>query len=104
MPKKSSPKPSNTNIFKDLWEAATTMRGNIEPSDYKRYVLPIIFLRFLSLRCEECRAELEAQYGDPNSPDYIADEAVRQDILEDEDEYKRERVFIPPRESAVERG
>lgn len=39
-------------LMKELWEAAVQLRGNIEPSDYKRYVLPIIFLRFLSLRYE----------------------------------------------------
>jgi type I restriction-modification system DNA methylase subunit len=35
------------------------LRGSVEPADYKRYVLPIIFLRFLSLRYEKRRAELE---------------------------------------------
>jgi type I restriction-modification system DNA methylase subunit len=37
-------------LMKELWEAAVALRGTIEPADYKRYVLPIIFLRFLSLR------------------------------------------------------
>jgi type I restriction-modification system DNA methylase subunit len=35
-------------LLKELWNAAVGLRGNIEPSDYKRYVLPLIFLRFLS--------------------------------------------------------
>jgi type I restriction-modification system DNA methylase subunit len=39
-------------LLKELWEAAVTLRGSIEPADYKRYVLPIIFLRFLSMRFE----------------------------------------------------
>ena len=41
-----------------MWEAAVNLRGSIEPADYKRYVLPIIFLRFLSLRFERRRHEL----------------------------------------------
>ena len=41
--------------------------GSIEPADYKRYVLPIIFLRFLSLRYERRRAELEKLIADPKS-------------------------------------
>ena len=28
----------------ELWQAAVNLRGSIEPADYKRYVLPIIFL------------------------------------------------------------
>jgi type I restriction-modification system DNA methylase subunit len=33
-------------LLKELWNAAVALRGSIEPSDYKRYVLPLIFLRF----------------------------------------------------------
>jgi hypothetical protein len=40
------------------------------PADYKRYVLPIIFLRFLSLRYDRRRAELEALVPDKKS-DYF---------------------------------
>ena len=39
-----------SDLMDELWEAAVTLRGSIEPADYKRYVLPIIFLRFLSLQ------------------------------------------------------
>ena len=46
-----------SGLVKELWQAAVTLRGAIEPADYKRYVLPIIFLRFLSLRYERRRAE-----------------------------------------------
>ena len=43
-------------LTRELWQAAVNLRGSIEPADYKRYVLPIIFLRFLSLRYERRRA------------------------------------------------
>src|SRR5437016_13885111 len=46
-------------LTKELWQAAVNLRGSIEPADYKRYVLPIIFLRYLSIRYERRRAELE---------------------------------------------
>jgi hypothetical protein len=49
-----------TDLVKELWEAAVNLRGSIEPADYKRYVLPIIFLRFLSLRYERRRHQLTA--------------------------------------------
>jgi type I restriction-modification system DNA methylase subunit len=52
-------------LLDGLWEAAVKLRGSIEPADYKRYVLPIIFLRFLSLRYDRRRAELEKLIADP---------------------------------------
>jgi type I restriction-modification system DNA methylase subunit len=54
--KQATPSPdgqgSVMGLVKELWQAAVNLRGSIEPADYKRYVLPIIFLRFLSLRFE----------------------------------------------------
>lgn len=57
-------------LTKELFQAAITLRGSVEPADYKRYVLPIIFLRFLSLRYDRRRAELEALVADKKS-DYF---------------------------------
>jgi type I restriction enzyme M protein len=79
------------DLTKELWQAAVQLRGSIEPADYKRYVLPIIFLRFLSLRYEKRRAELEALIAKPGS-DYHGDPSV----LEDPDEYRRASTFIVP--------
>ena len=59
--KKGKAKKSNgiSDLIKELWQAAVNLRGSIEPADYKRYVLPLIFLRFISIRFEERRKELE---------------------------------------------
>ena len=78
-------------LTRELWDAAVAMRGTIEPADYKRYVLPIIFLRFLSMRFEKRRAELQAMVADPKS-DYFGIDA----ILEDADEYKSAGTMIVP--------
>ena len=80
-----------TELLKELWNAAVTLRGSIEPADYKRYVLPLIFLRFLSLRYERRRAELEHLIADPAS-DYHGLTRVR----EDPDEYRAGGAFIVP--------
>lgn len=88
-----------TDLLKELWEAAVTLRGSIEPADYKRYVLPIIFLRFLSMRYEKRRTELEALIADPNSDYYTTDPKAAQSILEDPDEYRSVNVFIVPEEA-----
>jgi len=42
-----------SDLLKELWQAAVNLRGSIEPADYKRYVLPLIFLRFLSIRFQK---------------------------------------------------
>jgi type I restriction enzyme M protein len=88
---------SITNLTKELWQAAVTLRGSIEPADYKRYVLPIIFLRFLSLRYEKRRAELEALVAERKS-DYFGDKKA----LEDPDEYRSAGAFVIPLEARWE--
>lgn len=83
-------------LLKELWEAAVTLRGSIEPADYKRYVLPIIFLRFLSMRYEKRREELETLLADRDSDYYTQDTKVAKSTLEDPDEYRSANVFIVP--------
>src|ERR1039457_6765689 len=92
--------PSNGNgiaaLTAQLWQAAVNLRGSIEPADYKRYVLPIIFLRFLSLRYERRRAELKHLIADPASEYHTTDARVAADIVADPDEYRRAGAFIVP--------
>ena len=80
------------DVIKELWEAAVNLRGSIEPSDYKRYVLPVIFLRFLSLGYEKRRDELleELKDEDTKTVEYM---------LEDPDQYRMKGVFIVPKEA-----
>jgi type I restriction enzyme M protein len=86
-----------SELTKELWQAAVKLRGSIEPADYKRYVLPIIFLRFLSLRYEKRRAELVCMTSEPNS-DYYGDQGV----INDPDEYRAAGAFIIPEEARWE--
>lgn len=78
-------------LTKELFQAAITLRGSVEPADYKRYVLPIIFLRFLSLRYDRRRTELEALVADKKS-DYFGDKKA----VHDPDEYRRVGAFVIP--------
>jgi type I restriction-modification system DNA methylase subunit len=91
----TSSAPANGNglvaLTKELWQAAVNLRGSVEPADYKRYVLPIIFLRFLSLRYEKRRAELERAIKEPDS-EYFGDKRA----LVDPDEYRSAGAFIIP--------
>lgn len=79
------------SLTKELFQAAITLRGSVEPADYKRYVLPIIFLRFLLLRYDRRRAELEALVADKKS-DYFGDKKA----IHDPDEYRRVGAFVIP--------
>lgn len=96
-----APEPSKNGngvmaFVKELWQAAVNLRGSIEPADYKRYVLPIIFLRFLSLRYEKRRAELEKLLADPKSDYYTDKPKAAAQILNDPDEYRSAGAFIVP--------
>jgi type I restriction enzyme M protein len=57
--KKAIKVPKNSKSFEEsLWETATKLRGSVESSEYKHVVLSLIFLKFVSDKFEERRAEL----------------------------------------------
>ncbi|UQA58593.1 type I restriction-modification system subunit M [Polyangium aurulentum] len=89
---------SIVELTKELWQAAVTLRGSIEPADYKRYVLPIIFLRFLSLRYDKRRQELEHLVFHDRKSDYYGDKKA----LDDPDEYRSAGAFVIPAEARWE--
>lgn len=79
-----------------LWDAADALRGNQEPSEYKHVVLGLVFLKYISDRFEARRKEIEAALSDPESEDYIPNEARRLRFIEDRDEYRSHNVFWVP--------
>ena len=89
-------------LLKELWNAAVALRGSIEPADYKRYVLPLIFLRFLSLRFEKRHAELIAEIADPKSDLHTTDKQLALDILNDADNYTSKQTFLVPEDARWE--
>lgn len=74
---------SDINIENELWQAAVGMHGNIAPADYMHYVLPLLFLRYLSLKYERRREELERLTHDASSEYFVDDLAIVEDILND---------------------
>lgn len=53
-------KPSKS-FEETLWDTANKLRGSVESSEYKHVVLSLIFLKFVSDKFEERRAELVAE-------------------------------------------
>jgi type I restriction enzyme M protein len=90
---------TGSDLFKELWNAAVALRGSIEPADYKRYVLPLIFLRFLSLRYEQRVSEINTEIADPNSDLFTTDKQLAREIREDPDNFKKKNVFLVPKEA-----
>lgn len=85
-----------------LWETADALRGNQEPSEYKHVVLGLVFLKYISDRFEARRKDVETALSDPDSSDYIPNEARRLPFIEDRDEYTSHNVFWVPAEARWE--
>ncbi len=47
-----------------LWKACDTFRGTIDPSEYKNYILVMLFLKYVSDAWIDHREQYERQYGD----------------------------------------
>lgn len=87
------------DIEADLWAAADKLRGSMDASEYKNVVLGLVFLKYVSDAFEARRAQLRKMLADPNNDEYyVEDEDVREEILEDRDEYLAKNVFwVPPK-------
>ncbi len=58
------------DINKAVWSACDTFHGAVDPSIYKDFILPMLFLKYISDVHEDKRAELSAQFdGNPQMID-----------------------------------
>jgi type I restriction enzyme M protein len=78
--------PSTLSFEAALWAAADKLRGNMDAAEYKHVALGLIFLKYISDRFEERRAQAFAE----NSPD------LAEEFAEDRDWYTSESVFWVP--------
>ncbi|MCA8831908.1 type I restriction-modification system subunit M [Hymenobacter pini] len=74
-------RPTQDQINAALWRACDTLRGPVDSTEYKDYILVFLFLKYLSDVWNDKREELRAQYGD--------DETLLQRKL------SRERFVLP---------
>lgn len=54
----SSSQQHQAELHKKLWDMANSLRGHMEASEFKNYILGVIFYRFLSEKVEEEAAAL----------------------------------------------
>ncbi len=83
--------PSMADLRDTLWKAADKLRGSMDASQYKDFVLGLVFLKYVSDSFKERREQIRA--------DVLADgvpESRLAPFLDDVDEYKREGVFWVP--------
>lgn len=59
-----NPTLSKSEIENIVWRACDTFRGAIDPSEYKNYILTMLFVKYLSDLAKEKRAEYTQRYGD----------------------------------------
>ncbi|MEZ6055463.1 MAG: type I restriction-modification system subunit M [Planctomycetaceae bacterium] len=69
-----------------LWKACDTFRGAVDPSEYKNYILVMLFVKYISDVWRDHYAKLVEEYGDPKSK--TAQERIERRL-------KRERFVLP---------
>jgi type I restriction enzyme M protein len=56
-----------------LWDAANSLRGPVDPADFKTYVFPMLFWKWISDTWDHERALAVADFGDDIDPEVEAD-------------------------------
>ena len=56
-----------------LWAAANSLRGPVDPSDFKAYIFPLLFYKRVSDAWDDEHARAVAVYGPDVTPDIEAD-------------------------------
>jgi type I restriction enzyme M protein len=82
MPNDTVQKVSQQEINDILWRACDTFRGTVDPSQYKDYLLVMLFLKYMSDVWADKRADYVRKYGG--------------DMVRVERALSRERFVVPP--------
>lgn len=90
---------ADTTLETELWQTAVSLRGTVAPADYKHFVLPLLFIRYLTLRYEQRYHQLELALKDQRSHYYTGDPDIDAETLADPVEYQSHNVFIVPPEA-----
>lgn len=61
------------DLERRLWDAANALRGPVDPADFKTYVFPVLFWKWISDSYDWERAQAVAEYGEDVDPEVEAD-------------------------------
>lgn len=64
---------TQADLEKRLWDAANALRGPVDPADFKTYVFPILFYKWISDTWTHEHAAAVADFGDDVEPEVEAD-------------------------------
>ena len=76
-------------LEKKLWKAADSLRGNVDPSQYKYIVLGLVFLKYISDRFLEVKSKKMKGVSSMS-------ESHKEAYLKDKTTYESEGVFVIP--------
>jgi len=65
---------TSQELKKTLWAAADKLRGQMDAAEYKRFVLGLIFVKYVSDAFDQRRKEAAALLADPASELYFSDD------------------------------
>jgi len=82
--------------LKKFWEIANQLRKNLDAAEYKHIVLGLVFLKHVSDSFDERRAQLEADFTNPDSDSYKPNDKARANALDTRDYYTQVNVFWVP--------
>jgi len=55
-------KATTQEVFNTVWRACDTFRGAIDPSEYKNYILTMLFVKYLGDLAKDTREQYEQRY------------------------------------------
>lgn len=61
------------DLERRLWDAANALRGPVDPADFKSWVFPMLFWKWISDSYDWERAQAVAEYGEDVDPEVEAD-------------------------------
>jgi len=64
---------SQRQLESTLWAAANALRGPVDPGDFKAYVFPVMFFKWISDNWDHERAQAAADFGDALTDEIQAD-------------------------------
>lgn len=94
---------SNLGFEQKMWQAADSLRGNMDAAEYKHVVLGLMFLKYISDAFEEHQRELEKQASNPKSEWYVKESSERYYIKEEKEAYTKDNVFWVPEKARWKR-